>query len=144
MIAPEFQEILDEYFQSTRELLETAEESLLEMEREEGVPSPERIQDLKRTFHTLKGNSAMMGFGVVADLAHLMEDLLGAASRGEVAIEEDLIALLLTGMGLVSEVVRSGDFEGVLTWVIGVRSKARFRISTLPNPSRVVVELDAP
>lgn len=44
----------------------------------------------------------------------------------------------------VTEVVRSGDFEGVLTWVIGVRSKAKFRVSTLPNPSRVVVELDAP
>lgn len=109
MIAPEFQEILDEYFQSTRELLETAEEALLEMEREEGVPSPERLAELKRTFHTLKGNSAMMGFGTVADLAHLMEDVLAAATRGEVALEEDLVAILLSGMGLVSEVIRSGS-----------------------------------
>jgi hypothetical protein len=43
----------------------------------------------------------------------------------------------------VTEVVRSGDFEANLTWVIGVRSKAEFRVSTLPNPTRVVIEVAA-
>jgi two-component system, chemotaxis family, sensor kinase CheA len=109
VIAPEFQEIVDEYFSSTRELLESGEQLLMEMEREEGHPSAERVQDLKRTFHTLKGNSAMMGFEVVANVAHLMEDILGAVGGNNLGMEEDLIALLLSGMGLISEVVRSGQ-----------------------------------
>jgi hypothetical protein len=49
-----------------------------------------------------------------------------------------------TGTRAVTEVVRSGDFEANLTWVIGVRSKAPFRLSTLSNPTRVVLELAAP
>ncbi|MCU1378678.1 MAG: uncharacterized protein JWN29_1661 [Acidimicrobiales bacterium] len=44
----------------------------------------------------------------------------------------------------VTEVVRSGDFEANLTWVVGLRSKAAFRLSTLSNPSRVVLEIAAP
>jgi hypothetical protein len=48
------------------------------------------------------------------------------------------------GTTAVTEVVQSGDFEANLTWVIGLRSKAPFRVSTLTNPSRVVVELAAP
>lgn len=107
MPVSEFQEILDEYFQSSRELLESAEELLLEIEREEGVPSPEQVQDLKRTFHTLKGNSAMMGFDVIANVAHLMEDTLSGVGRSELVVEDELISVLLSGMGLIGEVVRS-------------------------------------
>ena len=109
MIAPEFKEIVDEYFSSTRELLESGEQLLMEMEHEEGHPSAESVQDLKRTFHTLKGNSAMMGFEVVANVAHLMEDILGAVGGNNLDMEADLIALLLSGMGLISEVVRAGQ-----------------------------------
>ena len=43
----------------------------------------------------------------------------------------------------VTEVVRTGDFEANLTWVIGVRTNAEFRISATPSPARVVVELAA-
>ena len=35
--------------------------------------------------------------------------------------------------GAVQEVVRSGDFEGVLTWVVGISSKAKFRVTTVGN-----------
>lgn len=41
----------------------------------------------------------------------------------------------------VTEVVRTGDFEANLTWVIGVRTTAEFRISATRSPARVVVEL---
>ncbi|MEO6323004.1 MAG: chemotaxis protein CheA [Thermoanaerobaculia bacterium] len=126
MITPEFQEIVDEYFSSTRELLESGEQLLMEMEREEGHPAAEKVQDLKRTFHTLKGNSAMMGFEVVANVAHLMEDILGAVGGNDLGMEEDLIALLLSGMGLISEVVRSGQVpdETPASWA-GILSDLR-------------------
>ena len=109
MIVSEFQEVLDDYFQSTRELLESAERILMAMEREEGSPAPEQVQDLRRAFHTLKGNSAMMGFATVANVAHLMEDILAGVGRGDLVVEDGLVAQLLAGMSLVSEVVRSGE-----------------------------------
>ncbi|MCE7960026.1 MAG: hypothetical protein DYH06_19120, partial [Acidobacteria bacterium ACB2] len=60
MTAPEFQEILDEYLSSSRELLDKAEEALLAAEGAGGALPPEELANVKRVFHTLKGNSAMM------------------------------------------------------------------------------------
>lgn len=103
----EFQEIVDEYFSSTREILETAEGLLLQIEKDESPP-PERLLDLRRAFHTLKGNSSMMGFGVVADLAHLMEDLFRRAESGDLAVGGEVVSHLLAGLGLVSEIAAAG------------------------------------
>jgi hypothetical protein len=41
----------------------------------------------------------------------------------------------------VAEVVRVGDFEGVLTWAIGTRDRVDFRVTTLDGPPRLVVDL---
>lgn len=44
----------------------------------------------------------------------------------------------------VTEVVRTGDFEANLTWAIGVRATAEFRVIATPSPARIVVEVEAP
>lgn len=80
MAASDFREILDDFRQDARELLESAERTLLEMERTAAAPGPERLTELKRTLHTIKGNSGMMGFDYLAELAHLLEDVLPALS----------------------------------------------------------------
>ena len=41
----------------------------------------------------------------------------------------------------VVELVRTGGFEAVLTWVIGVKEKVPFKVTTLDDPARVVVDL---
>lgn len=43
----------------------------------------------------------------------------------------------------VTEVVRTGDFEAVLTWVIGVKGKPGFRVDTASGPNRLIVEIAA-
>jgi len=42
----------------------------------------------------------------------------------------------------VLTVVQSGDFEGVVTYGIGLAKKQPYRVFTLSNPSRVVVDID--
>jgi hypothetical protein len=44
---------------------------------------------------------------------------------------------------VVTELVRTGDFEAVLNWVIGVKGKPGFRVNTLSGPPRLVVEIAA-
>lgn len=44
---------------------------------------------------------------------------------------------------VVTELVRTGDFEAVLTWVIGVKGKPGFRVNTLTGPPRLVIEISA-
>jgi len=41
----------------------------------------------------------------------------------------------------VTEVVRTGDFEAVMTWVIGSNRGVPFRVTVLTGPSRLVVDL---
>jgi hypothetical protein len=45
------------------------------------------------------------------------------------------------GSSVVEEVVRLGDFEAVLTWVIGLGKRADFRVSTADNPARLIVDV---
>lgn len=44
------------------------------------------------------------------------------------------------GASVVQEVVRTGDFEAVLSWVIGLQDKVDFRVLTLSSPSRLVID----
>jgi hypothetical protein len=45
------------------------------------------------------------------------------------------------GTSIVKEAVRSGDFEAVLAWAIGVEQQVDFRVRALDNPARLVVDL---
>ncbi|MGI8758961.1 MAG: AMIN-like domain-containing (lipo)protein [Acidimicrobiales bacterium] len=42
---------------------------------------------------------------------------------------------------VVTEVVRTGDFEANLTWVIGVDREVPYRVEVLDDPPRVVIDL---
>ncbi len=43
--------------------------------------------------------------------------------------------------GVVTEVVRIGDFEANLTWVIGLDDEAAYRVEVLRDPPRIVIDL---
>jgi hypothetical protein len=43
-------------------------------------------------------------------------------------------------LSLVKEMVRSGDFEGVVSYGIGLSQKTELRFLTLTNPTRVVID----
>ena len=45
---------------------------------------------------------------------------------------------------VLREVVRTGDFEAVLTWAIGLDERVPFRVLTLDDPARIVVDFAAP
>jgi hypothetical protein len=55
---------------------------------------------------------------------------------GPLELKLDLPALL--------EAERTGDFEGVLTWVLGLPEEADFRVTTLEGPPRLVVDVAHP
>ena len=46
----------------------------------------------------------------------------------------------MPGASVVKEVVRTGDFEAVLTWAIGLEQKVDFRVTTAASPSRLIVD----
>ncbi len=44
---------------------------------------------------------------------------------------------------VVAELVRTGGFEAVLAWAVGVDGRRPFRVTTLTDPSRIVIDIDA-
>lgn len=44
---------------------------------------------------------------------------------------------------MIEELVRTGDFEAVLSWVAGLDERAPFRVQRLAGPPRIVVEVRA-
>lgn len=52
-------------------------------------------------------------------------------------------ARIVPATSTVAEIVRAGDFEGMLTWVVGVRERAAFRTTTLSDPPRLVIDVRA-
>lgn len=51
---------------------------------------------------------------------------------------------LKPGLPSVMEVEMTGDFEGYVTWVLGLRQEADFRVSKLTGPNGVVVDIAQP
>ena len=75
-------------------------EGLLRLERD---PSPKRnIAALFRDAHTVKGSARMLGLDGVVDIAHRMEDVLGALRDGRRAANKDLIDVLLVSAESIS------------------------------------------
>lgn len=44
--------------------------------------------------------------------------------------------------GVVTEAVRTGDFEALVTWVLGAAERVPFTVSALSSPSRLVIDLE--
>ncbi len=46
-----------------------------------------------------------------------------------------------SGASFVTEVVRSGDFEGTLTWVVGLDQQRPFSVARLQDPARIYIDI---
>lgn len=51
---------------------------------------------------------------------------------------------IMPGLTSVVEIERTGDFEGYVTWVLGLPAELDFRVSDLTDPIRVVVDIGHP
>ena len=79
-------ELRELFFETSQELLQALNEESLKLEKTPG--DEEIVRSIRRTVHTLKGDSAACGLRELSDLAHQFEDALsleGAAAQGAVA-----------------------------------------------------------
>ncbi len=88
-----FQELLDEFLLEARERADEVEAMLLRLKSNDAEVRDASIARVKRELHTLKGNSGMMGFSDLQELAHRMEDEVEALDLGQPEIGELLADL---------------------------------------------------
>ncbi len=105
-------EHLADFLEEAQEIVTNLNQSLLELERTpEG--KDELINDIFRYMHNLKGNSGLLGFSELNALAHEAESLLGQVRKGEIALERDLIDLLLAATDQIDGLVAKVDAESM-------------------------------
>lgn len=87
-----------------------AQERLASMEQclvaiESRPNDSELLGTLFRDAHTLKGNSAAMGFTAVAEVTHVLEDLLDRARRHALQVTSGFVSLLLRSVDVLRVLV---------------------------------------
>jgi chemosensory pili system protein ChpA (sensor histidine kinase/response regulator) len=90
---PEFDaDIAAIFSEEASELLEQSDAALLRWSRDRADRS--QVTELKRLLHTLKGGARMAGIRAMGDLSHEMESFLASLEAGNVASDQDAIAVL--------------------------------------------------
>ena len=93
MAYAEDRQMIEEFLGEASENLTVIEECLLALERSRTDKT--LVQTLFRSFHTIKGASAMFEFKGIEGLTHATENLLSLVRSGEIIASDEIIAALL-------------------------------------------------
>jgi len=131
-------EIANIYSEEATELLEAADVSLTAWNRDR--KDKERVAELQRQLHTLKGGARMAGISAMGDLSHELETLVIQIDGGSVAGDDHAHAVMqasLDELGSMRDLVSNGTVPGGATALIA-------QIRDLANPSRTPAPAAAP
>jgi len=96
-------EILTGFVFESIENLETVEVSLINLEQD--PKDDESINAIFRSFHTIKGVSSFIGLMRINKLAHRAENLLDKVRDGEIAVQENVIDIILETVDLLKRLI---------------------------------------
>jgi two-component system chemotaxis sensor kinase CheA len=101
-----FASFLDDYFAECDEHLTNVRRELLVLESFVGQPkvNPATLEELFRSFHSLKGISGMVGQGEAERLAHQMESYLRALRQSQATLSTEGIDGLIAGTRMLEQV----------------------------------------
>ena len=102
-----FAEFLDDYFAESEEHLTILRRDLLALERFVNKPQIERplLDEIFRSFHSLKGISGMVGVREAEQLAHEMESYLRALRQDQLTLTEEGMDGLIAGTKMLEQVI---------------------------------------
>ncbi len=103
-MSPDLDQFHGIFFEEAEELVETMERELLEMIFDSD--DTERVDDVFRAAHSIKGGAATFGFAAIADVTHVMETLLDGVRGGSKEVGRDLIDILLQGVDCVADMLK--------------------------------------
>jgi two-component system chemotaxis sensor kinase CheA len=97
------EELLAEFIAEGSDLIEKAEEALLSLETD--PEDMDSIGTVFRAFHTVKGTSAFMELGLIAELGHHAESLLSRVRDGEIQYRGGYADLSLRALDMIKELM---------------------------------------
>jgi two-component system chemotaxis sensor kinase CheA len=93
------------FLEESMENLQTLNEALLELEqRPENI---DKLNEIFRVAHTIKGMAATMGFSQMAELTHKMEDVLAKFREGKIKVTEKVVTVLFRCLDTLEKMVNN-------------------------------------
>ena len=103
MDAASQQRILGYFIEEAKEHLVTLEKGILELASV--VEDEERVNELFRAAHSVKGGAAMLGYGSIQKISHRLEDAFKILQENSVTIDQKLESLFFEGYDALQDLV---------------------------------------
>lgn len=98
------------FIEESMDNLQTLNESLLDLEQD---PSDvDKLNEIFRVAHTMKGMAATMGFSDIAELTHKMEDVLSEFRDGELSVTQEVVTVLFDCLDTLEKMITNVE-DGV-------------------------------
>ncbi|KOA75322.1 chemotaxis protein CheA [Clostridium botulinum] len=96
---------LSMFLEESIDNLQTLNESLLELEQE--PDNIDKLNEIFRVAHTIKGMAATMGFNEMAELTHKMEDVLSQFRDGNLKVTQEVVTVLFKCLDTLEQMVNN-------------------------------------
>ena len=97
------------FLEESMDNLQTLNESLLELEQ--NPDDIDKLNEIFRVAHTIKGMAATMGFSDIAELTHKMEDVLSEFREGELKVTQEVVTVLFDCLDTLEKMVSNVEEE---------------------------------
>jgi two-component system chemotaxis sensor kinase CheA len=103
LIDPDMREIIESFLVETKEILDKLDFDLLELEKR--PEDSELLNQIFRSFHTIKGTSGFLGLEKLPEVTHKCEDILNKLRKGEMQLSTPLMDGIIFGFDTIKELV---------------------------------------
>jgi len=100
---PEMKEIVESFLIETKEILEKLDVDLIKLEN--NSTDSELLNDVFRSFHTIKGTSGFLGLDQLTKVTHRCEDILNKLRKGDAVLTTELMDGILEAYDRIKELL---------------------------------------
>ena len=140
-----FASLLRDFVDETAPIAREVDGLLLKLEAvwAEGGDAKPLLRAIRGGLHTIKGNSAMMGFSPIERVAHALEDVCAQVENSQGRERASLSQLLFEGCDLLSALIQAalaGSVDGKSADLFVVRARESMEAAAGPKSTPVPVE----
>ncbi|WP_411170312.1 chemotaxis protein CheW [Clostridium sp. MB05] len=133
------------FLEESMDNLQTLNEALLDLEQEPN--NIDKVNEIFRVAHTIKGMAATMGFNNIAELTHKMEDVLSKFREGKLKVTSNVVTVLFDCLDtlerMVSNIEEGNDEEIEIENIIrALESVADDKNVSISNEEQIIKEKD--
>ncbi len=100
---PEMKEIVESFIVETKEILEKLDLNLIELENRPN--DTELLNEVFRSFHTIKGTSGFLGLDRLTQVTHRCEDILNKLRKGDAVLSAEIMDGILMAYDKIKELL---------------------------------------